>query len=117
MNFSFEIFNPVRFSKHMFDSVIIRAATGSLTRGVFIWRVLIESPEARNESSKYHKHKLAASEEVTVPVVFDGEKRKRKVASVEEPSCRKSRRKLFGESSNESCDYDEDVMFEAHYCQ
>ena len=62
VNFSFEIFNPVRFSKHMFDSVIIRAATGSLTRGVFIWRVLIESPEARNGSSKYHKHKLAASE-------------------------------------------------------
>ena len=64
VNFSFEIFNPSRFSKHMFDSVIIRAATGSLTRGVFIWRVLIESPEARNGSSKYHKHKLAASEEV-----------------------------------------------------
>ena len=54
---------------------------------------------------------------VMVPVVFDEEKRKRKVVLVEEPTCSKSRRKLFGESCNESCDYDEDVMFEAHYCQ
>ena len=41
VNFSFEIFNPVRFSKHMFDSVIIRVATGSLTQGVFIWCVTV----------------------------------------------------------------------------
>lgn len=54
---------------------------------------------------------------VMVPVVYDEHKRKKKVASVEEPSCSKSRRKLFEESSNESCDDDEDVMFEAYYCQ
>ena len=51
-----------------------------------------------------------------VPVVFDGDKRKKTVASVEQPSCSKSQRKFFGESCNESCDY-EDVMFEAHDCQ
>ena len=52
-----------------------------------------------------------------VPVVFDEDKRKKKVATVEEPNCTKSQRIFFGKSSNESCDYDEDVMFEAHYCQ
>ena len=46
-----------------------------------------------------------------VPVVFDEDKRKKKVATAEEPSCSKSLRKFFGESSDESCDYDEDVMF------
>ena len=54
---------------------------------------------------------------VMVTVVFAAHKRKKKVASGEEPSCSKSQRKLFGESSNESCDEDEDVMFEAYYCQ
>ena len=59
VNFSFEILNPVRFSKHMFDSVIIRAATGSLTQGVFIWCVCDRVPRSEKGIIK-----LAAAEEV-----------------------------------------------------